>query len=47
LAAVDEHLTKPTDISLIELLLTNLSERRAGDGDSPIARGNTIDLPQQ
>jgi CheY-like chemotaxis protein len=46
-AGFDEHLTKPVDISIIELLLTNLSDRRARDGDSPIASGNTIDLPQQ
>lgn len=44
-AGFDEHLTKPVDISTIELLLTNLSE--AGDGDSPIARGHTANLSQQ
>ena len=35
-AGFDEHLTKPVDISLIELLLTNLPERRASGGDPPI-----------
>jgi CheY-like chemotaxis protein len=42
----DEHLTKPVDISMIELLVTNLPERRAGGGNSPIASGEAIDIPQ-
>jgi CheY-like chemotaxis protein len=46
-AGFDEHLTKPVDISMIELLLTSLPERRAGaGGNAPIASGNTSDLPQ-
>ncbi len=46
-AGFDEHLTKPVDISMIELLLTNLPLRRAdGDGGSPpIENGHTLDTP--
>ena len=40
-AGFDEHLTKPVDISLIELLLANLPERRASRGDLPILDDHT------
>jgi CheY-like chemotaxis protein len=43
-AGFDEHLTKPVDISMIELLLSNLSARRVGGNNSPIADDQTIDL---
>jgi CheY-like chemotaxis protein len=45
-AGFDEHLTKPVEISTIELLLMNLPERRAGGGNASIAKAHTDDLPQ-
>ena len=46
-AGFDEHLTKPVDISMIELLLTTLRARRSrgGDGILPIENGDTLDTP--
>jgi PAS domain S-box-containing protein len=46
-AGFDEHLTKPVDISMIELLLTTLPARRSQDGSGipPIANGHPIDTP--
>jgi PAS domain S-box-containing protein len=46
-AGFDEHLTKPVDISMIELLLSTLPVRRAdGDGGSPpVENGHTLDTP--
>jgi len=46
-AGFDEHLTKPVDISMIELLFTTLSARPAPalDGSPPVANGHTIDTP--
>jgi PAS domain S-box-containing protein len=44
-AGFDEHLTKPVDVSMIELLLTTLPRRRA-DGSPPIQNGHTLDTPQ-
>jgi PAS domain S-box-containing protein len=45
-AGFDEHLTKPVDISVIELLLTTLPVRRSGDGGSPpVENGHTLDTP--
>ena len=45
-AGFDEHLTKPVDISMIELLLRNLFELRAGGGgDHRVSRDKAIDLP--
>jgi CheY-like chemotaxis protein/nitrogen-specific signal transduction histidine kinase len=46
-AGFDEHLTKPVDISMIELLLTALPERRAGGdiGTPPVENGHTLDTP--
>jgi PAS domain S-box-containing protein len=46
-AGFDEHLTKPVDISMIELLLTALPERRAAgdDGTPPVENGHTLDTP--
>ena len=47
-AGFDEHLTKPVDISMIELLLTALPVRRAdgGVGSPPVENGHTLDTPQ-
>lgn len=42
-AGFDEHLTKPVDISMIELLLTALPARDNTDGHPPIENGHTID----
>jgi CheY-like chemotaxis protein len=46
-AGFDEHLTKPVDISMIELLLTALPKRRAAgdDGSPPVENGHTLDTP--
>ncbi len=45
-AGFDEHLTKPVDISIIELLLTALPVRRLGEnGTPPAANGHTLDTP--
>jgi CheY-like chemotaxis protein len=46
-AGFDEHLTKPVDISMIELLLTALPERHAAgdDGTPPVENGHTLDTP--
>ena len=46
-AGFDEHLTKPVDISMIELLLTALPVRRAdgGEGSPPVENGHTLDTP--
>jgi PAS domain S-box-containing protein len=46
-AGFDEHLTKPVEISMIELLLSTLPVRRAdGDGGSPpVENGHTLDTP--
>lgn len=45
-AGFDEHLTKPVDISMIELILTALSGRSAGDdGGPPVENGHTLDAP--
>jgi PAS domain S-box-containing protein len=46
-AGFDEHLTKPVDISTIELLLTTLASRRpqGGEGGPPVENGHTIDTP--
>jgi CheY-like chemotaxis protein len=45
-AGFDEHLTKPVDISMIELLLTNLPKRRVGGRNPPISNDPSIDLLQ-
>jgi CheY-like chemotaxis protein len=44
-AGFDEHLTKPVDISTIELVLTTLRARRSPGGDSTrsIDNGHPID----
>jgi CheY-like chemotaxis protein len=43
-AGFDEHLTKPVDISMIELLLTSLPARAPNaDGNPPTANGHKID----
>jgi PAS domain S-box-containing protein len=39
----DEHLTKPVDISMIELLLTTLGARQNADGTPPVENGHEID----
>jgi CheY-like chemotaxis protein len=39
----DEHLTKPVDISVIELLLTTLPARQNIDGTPPVENGHEID----
>jgi PAS domain S-box-containing protein len=39
----DEHLTKPVDISMIELLLTTLAARQNADGTPPVENGHEID----
>jgi PAS domain S-box-containing protein len=45
-AGFDEHLTKPVDISMIELLLTGLPARRSSAGGNPPAtNGHKIDAP--
>jgi PAS domain S-box-containing protein len=46
-AGFDEHFTKPVEISMIELLLTALPERRAAgdDGSPPVENGHTLDTP--
>jgi PAS domain S-box-containing protein len=45
-AGFDEHLTKPVDIAMIELLLTNLPVRAPNaDGNPPAANGHKIDAP--
>ena len=43
-----EHLTKPVDISVIELILTTLPGRcpNGGDGGPPVESGRTLDAPQ-
>jgi signal transduction histidine kinase/ActR/RegA family two-component response regulator len=44
-AGFDEHLTKPVDISMIELLLTSVPARAPNaDGDPPITNGHQIDV---
>jgi hypothetical protein len=44
-AGFDEHLTKPVDISMIELLLTQLPARpsQSTGGGPPVENGDTID----
>jgi CheY-like chemotaxis protein len=44
-AGFDEHLTKPVDISMIELMLTALVARqsRRTDGNPPVENGHSID----
>jgi CheY-like chemotaxis protein len=43
-AGFDEHLTKPVDISMIELLFATLAAREAGiAGSPPVANGDPID----
>ena len=43
-AGFDEHLTKPVDISMIELLLTTLPSRaRDADGHPPVENGHSVD----
>jgi PAS domain S-box-containing protein len=44
-AGFDEHLTKPVDISMIELMLTALVARqsRRTDGSPPVENGHSID----
>jgi len=45
-AGFDEHLTKPVDISMIELLLATLPARAgAADGNPPIDEGLSINTP--
>jgi PAS domain S-box-containing protein len=39
----DEHLTKPVDISMIELLLTTLPAPQNTDGTPPVQNGHEID----
>ncbi|MDP9090005.1 MAG: ATP-binding protein [Pseudomonadota bacterium] len=47
-AGFDEHLTKPVDISMIELLLTTRPLGRTGDDRSPpVENGHTLDAPPQ
>jgi len=42
----DEHLTKPVDIAMIELLLTNLPARSVGGDNGPsVENGHTLDTP--
>jgi PAS domain S-box-containing protein len=41
----DEHLTKPVDISIIELLLATLPARPNGDRIPPVENGHEIDTP--
>jgi len=42
-AGFDEHLTKPVDISMIELLLTKLPSRQSqGGGSPPVENGHTL-----
>jgi DNA-binding response OmpR family regulator len=42
-SGIDEHLTKPVDISMIELLLTTLAARQNADGTPPVENGHEID----
>jgi PAS domain S-box-containing protein len=42
-AGLDEHLTKPVDISVIELLLTSLPARQNAEGTPPVENGHEID----
>jgi PAS domain S-box-containing protein len=44
-AGFDEHLTKPVDISMIEVILTALAARqlRRPDGNPPVENGHSID----
>jgi len=44
-AGFDEHLTKPADISTIELILTTLPSRQPQGGGPPVENGHTIDAP--
>jgi CheY-like chemotaxis protein len=45
-AGFDEHLTKPVDISMIELLLTTLPKHAgAPDGNPPVDEGLSITTP--
>lgn len=46
-AGFDERLTKPVDISAIELILTTLPGRQSGgdDGSPPITNGHGLDAP--
>ncbi len=45
-AGFDEHLTKPVDISMIELLLASLPARaRNADGKPPTTNGHKIETP--
>jgi CheY-like chemotaxis protein len=45
-AGFDEHLTKPVDISMIELLLRSLPARApSADGNPPTTNGHKIDAP--
>jgi CheY-like chemotaxis protein len=43
-AGFDEHLTKPVDISVIELMFRNLPERRVRDGGAAISIDHTMDI---
>jgi CheY-like chemotaxis protein len=44
-AGFDEHLTKPVDISMIELLFATLAPREASiAGSPPVANGDPIDI---
>jgi PAS domain S-box-containing protein len=42
-SGIDEHLTKPVDISMIELLLTTLAARQSANGTPPVENGHEID----
>jgi CheY-like chemotaxis protein len=44
-AGFDEHLTKPVDISVIELLLATLPTRPNGERIPPVENGHEIDTP--
>jgi CheY-like chemotaxis protein len=45
-AGFDEHLTKPVDISMIELLLRSLPARTpSANGNPPTTNGHKIDAP--
>jgi CheY-like chemotaxis protein len=46
-AGFDEHLTKPVDISMLELLMRNIPERRGGTPDPAISNDHSIDISQE